>query len=360
MQIIAKISLLIQLLASNIQVRRSISFSEAIKYIKPQLTIASISLIGAFLAYIIIISSYKLHSKQIISKLEHNADLMLASFNEKINSTSFVMKFINSKIILDPNNINHIDNILQTFRNTIKIQDLTWTIFSWVNADNILIVDSFYGIMQEPIDLNNRDYLAQTRIAHDVLHIGQPVYGSTSSQWMIPVGVGTKNNNGNYVGSITLGIRIDTLIHSLNKITNSDGIYFFLLDKKANLIGKSTDKIDSDYAESLGVKLLTQTTTKGILNKQQILSKHNEYAIYQKFANGDYTLVTMFDRKISNAIIRNDLLTRLTVFLILSLFLLIALLTKYKVILPLKEVSLIMDKIRNGEKISKIPAKPLP
>lgn len=174
---------------------------------------------------------------KLLKKFESSSSSVSQLFADNIKHTEFMMKIINDQISKDPNNLEYINNILDKYKITRDDGNvLSWTIFSWANNEDKIVVDAFYGVMEKPFDLSSRDYLVHTKQIPDKLIMGSPVYGSTSKKWMIPGGVGLKNKNGEYLGSLTIGFDLNTIFLTLKPLIKDENITFYIFDRKMNLL----------------------------------------------------------------------------------------------------------------------------
>lgn len=164
-----------------------------------------------------------------------------SSFADIFHHTEFLMKNINDQIKSDPENLEHINDILSKYK--IITNDgnvMSWTIFSWADKNSRIVVDAVYGVMQTPYDLSTRDYIPLTKKYPNRLILGEPVIGSTSKRWMIPGGVGVTDKNGNYVGTLTIGFDLNTVAEEVENSLKDENIKFYIFDKNKKMLIDST------------------------------------------------------------------------------------------------------------------------
>lgn len=183
------------------------------------------------------ISSYK---SKIIQQLEFQAERLEKSFAYPVEQTIYMMQVLISQIRHNHNNLAVIEDVLMRFKIHSQVENiLTWTAFSWVDKDFKLTADMLYGIMDNPIDMSDRQYVHLTKQEPNEVHFGKPIYGSTSKVWMIPAGIGVTDNKENYIGSIVIGFGIAALLEKLKTAAINEGIDFALIDKNLEVILQS-------------------------------------------------------------------------------------------------------------------------
>ncbi|MBL0318473.1 MAG: hypothetical protein IPP74_04145 [Alphaproteobacteria bacterium] len=175
------------------------------------------------------------------SKLTHTFDY-----------THSVLQIMSRTIRVNYEDPNYISSLLRDYSYATKsAYSSAWTIFSWANNQHYITVDAFFGIMEQPYDLSSRDYITYTVQHPGILHLGKPVYGSTSRRWMIPGGLGVTDIDGTFIGTLTIGFDIEKITQVLQGETNSDSLQFALL----NLQGEPVIKSDPTLQEFDQVKI---------------------------------------------------------------------------------------------------------
>lgn len=188
--------------------------------------LAALALIIWFCFHLVAIEKHKIQTA-----LEIESTRLERAFDDRIDHTFALIQNINLQIAKNPQSKEHVNAVLEKFRTTPELSDtFSWTIFSWSNTQNKIIVDANYGIIKQPFDLSGRDYMPLTKNQPQKFHLGEPVLGSTSKTWMIPGGVGAVDKNGNYIGATTIGFAIDALSRSLHKALQNQNVSFELFD----------------------------------------------------------------------------------------------------------------------------------
>lgn len=247
---------------------------------------ALIALICLFLAWF----SYRLINstkQKIVNDMELELARIERNLFDNIEYTDSIISAINSNVRQDPRNKQHIFNILKTYRDNYKFnKTLSWTIFSWVDDKGQLVVDAKYGILKEPIDAMKNGNTPKLEKESDVLHIGRPIIGETSKKRIIPLGIGIRDDFGNYLGGTTLGFEIDSLARILYSVMKNPDISFKLIGENDEVLidGNFKDfstalkpKNDEDLAKDL-----TYLSNKNLNKMERVALINNPQAILIK------------------------------------------------------------------------------
>jgi len=158
-------------------------------------TITSLLLVTLFITSIFFYTQFQ--KEQISKDLDVAMSKVERTFVDIINNTEYIMNLIGFQIQEKPEDKEYINNILKRFRTNSRLSNqLSWTIFSWVDNNNILTVDAVYGVMEKPVNISDRDYLPLSRTNPGKLILGQPITGPTSNKWMIGSILGVPNKKG--------------------------------------------------------------------------------------------------------------------------------------------------------------------
>lgn len=247
----------------------------------------------------------KIEEDKIKNTLEIEAIRIEASLIDSIEHTFAIIKNMNEQIAKDPNNKTYINQILAKFKTSPDLSDaFSWTIFSWANSHHQITVDAKYGIMKEPYDLSNRDYIHLTVDKPDEFHLGNPILGSTSKKWMIPGGVGAVDSNGKYLGALTIGFEINALARSLHKSLQNNNVGFELVNFKGITIlyGYNTSFgfsqgifVDANLIKIMLQKLQDSDEKISVIDISLFKNRHG--ILVKKIKNYPYYLVLRYDDK---------------------------------------------------------------
>lgn len=117
----------------------------------------------------------------------------------------------------------------------------SWTYFDWINDKGKLVVNSKQGLLYDPIDLANRDYLQKSKITPWKLIIGKPSLGVPSGEYVILSGLGVEDRDGRYVGTFGVEFSIKKIRDKLTDIVNDFNCEFFVIDEEDNILVSSDE-----------------------------------------------------------------------------------------------------------------------
>ncbi|MBU6338411.1 MAG: hypothetical protein KGQ36_00335 [Rickettsiales bacterium] len=247
----------------------------------------------------------KIEEDKIKNALGIEAIRIEASLIDSVEHTFAIIKNMNEQIAKDPNNKTYINQIISKFKTSPDLSEaFSWTLFSWANSHHQITVDAKYGVMTEPYDLSNRDYIHLTVDRPDEFHLGNPVLGSTSKKWMIPGGVGAVDSSGKYLGALTIGFEINALARSLRKTLQNNNVGFELVNFKGVtvLYGYNTSFgfsrgifVDANLIKTMLQKLQDSDEEISIIDISLFKNRHG--ILVKRIKNYPYYLVLRYDDK---------------------------------------------------------------
>jgi hypothetical protein len=148
-----------------------------------------------------------------------NAYKIYSIINENFNYAEKILSFIGHEISRH-NNLTDLTFIHNTFVSISQIENtgklFSWSRFDWVDRNNMQTVNTLTGInTKNPQDMSIRGYTKEARLDPWKLKLVAPLYGHPSGVYVIPVGVGTTSEKGNYMGLVVAGISIKTLVNKI-------------------------------------------------------------------------------------------------------------------------------------------------
>lgn len=307
---------------------------------------------------------YLAYQERTLTKLSSTAFSLSNTLSDDVSYTSHQMNYIANQIMLRGDDDVTIASILGSFRGNPKVNvAITWNMFSWVDVKGRLTIDGNLGILKEPIDVSMRDYLLKTRELPNKLHIGTPVLGAVTQQWLIPAGMGIVDKNNRYKGAIVFGFDIGSLIHKLEQNLVSEGMGFILFDRFKQPIVKSTN-IDLRFKDLAHItQLFTNHRTsapQGVLSKQSLFHDRYEFAVYEDVPSTPFSLIVLYEKEWAkkefrhiwpNKIFNYSFIAAL-IFAALAIALLATLTIAYlKLIRPMLQLAEKADAMARGQKV---------
>ncbi|MCE2687916.1 MAG: response regulator [Rickettsiales bacterium] len=280
-----------------------------------------------FLGFVYCFSSADKEKSKEIHDIQVARNIIYQELLHHINYAKHQLIYVSNQISKVGNNPIKINQILVNYKNSSNNYGYfdvvtTWNMFSWINQDGKLEVDGFEGILKEPIDLNNRDYLSLTK-KNKISVFGKVIKGSVSDRSIIPIATGIFDGNNKYLSSIVFGIDIEKLVEKLDSAVKLYNIGFVMIDKNNKIIAQSQN-INEDSKklllscnkkeENYSVKFINNFTATGIIKLSSVVSSSDNLSI---FIINDYKA---FESRLFNLVINNLIIVISFVFFIILVF----------------------------------------
>jgi hypothetical protein len=205
------------------------------------------------LSAVIISFAYRTYNSY-IEKKRLEMDLVAYEIEMNLDNTfgyaESLLNYINYRIISSKADNKKIAEILASFDesnqgfNTIKNM-LSAGMFYWIDAKNQLVASSA-GNLVAPVDMSNRDYLANTQKNPWKIYIGKPVIGAISGLDVIPAAVGAVDAGNNYTGTSVVSFKICDLLDRLGKMAHNYKTDFAIIDLEGKIVMESKVGVASD------------------------------------------------------------------------------------------------------------------
>lgn len=275
-------------------------------------------LISAWVAWI----TYIKHSERIVAELEKETIRIERTLESEIVGTGHLLSAIGRQIATIPGADPHaIAQLLQSF----ATGNTKYALWSWSDTSHRILVSSNKGVLDEPVDIGDRDYVRRSESDPWITHIGAPVEGRVSERWVIPVALGITDPTGRYLGALTASIDISALTEQISHLVRREGISFAVVSKTFVPL-----TVVSDNSEFVVTQLPIQRLkdmdlskrSKGVMSKAGLLSRDDIYSYYLVSTAYPYIIVVGYDNKVSGTIMRSLLWPRLIQIAVLAGFLL--------------------------------------
>lgn len=183
----------------------------------------------AIFIIIIFLISYLVELDKVRSSMitdSRNIDNVISESFDHINTLGIYL----GKQIVKNNRYNDLIYINWLLKDVMSSQGsvdsvLSWTMFSWGDKQNDLVVNTVSGINPTPESIAERGYVWRARYEKWKLQLGIPTYGIVSNNWIIPAGIGISNSRDEYVGIIIAGVNIKKLISRVENSIKSDNAF---------------------------------------------------------------------------------------------------------------------------------------
>lgn len=316
--------------------------------------LASVILIAALFAVQVVFST----NERTTNTIKAEALRVDNSINDIVDYTSYILEHIITEIAKDPLDKQHILEILSTYKVDPKVSAiLSWTMFSWADSEEKIVVSSGRGILDQGVSLKDRDYIDDVRSHPWNIKLGSLVSGAISKELIVPVAMGAADESGQYLGNLVIGLITDSLYEKLKQGNKDSNVEFIILDKQGR------PAISSTYSpfnlNDTDVKLLLQhlrVANQGLLKSPIFPFSGRDYLHY--ISSPDHPLVFVFRYPGGKALseVFSELIPRLLEFSLVGLVLVMLLiLLKDRILMPITQLSQAADRLARGETNVSLP-----
>ncbi len=187
-------------------------------------------------------TTYARHAETITAELEKEAARTERALSAQMENTNYLLTALGKQLVIDSDrNLTRLAQMLKSFDS----KDNIYTLFAWVNPKQQLVVSSSKGVLEEPIDVSDRDYVKNAFADPWKMVIGSPIEGRASGRWVIPVSMGLTDYTGKFIGAIMISIDINTLTDQISTLVKRDGISFAIVGKNLEPVAQVSD--DKDF-----------------------------------------------------------------------------------------------------------------
>ena len=186
----------------------------------------------------------------------------------------------------------------KTYSQKVTKYELSTGKFYWIDSSNRLIANSDVGLIDDPVDLSNRDYLHRTMIDPRQICVGEPIIGAMSGQYVIPVAVGAEDGKGRYFGTMAVSFKFADLSAHYRKISDFYGVDFALLDANNSIIFESKDGIftwDKKIFNDLSAQRIDATTD--YVSPFDLRNRINSYVVVRTSDKYQYRILVGYQNK---------------------------------------------------------------
>ncbi len=309
-------------------------------------------LMSAWVAWV----TYLKHSERLISELELETERIERILDGQIVSADYLLSAIGRQ--LSTSNTTDLPAVARLLQN-YAAGNPKYALWSWADTTQHIVASSNKGVLEQPVDVQDRDFI---RTAHEepwIPHIGMPIEGRVSGRWVIPVGMGIADPTGKYLGALSVSLDIGAITDQIRQFVKRDGISFAVFSKTLSPL-TSTGETAHLPAQSLPVQNLADVdlvhAPRGVLSHARLLTSSGIYSYYLASEHYPYLIIVGYDPEVSNSAMRSLLWPRLAQIAVLAGFLLASLwVIRARVITPAMQLGTIAGHMASGQ-----PFKPLP
>lgn len=283
------------------------------------------------------------------------------SFDYAENFTYLVAKKL---LEVDLNNKQAIFEILSRNANTAKISqdNFSWTVFGFANTDDEITIDIINGVRDKTTKVK-RNYIKSSKAEPFKLFFDPPAKGLITKKWVIPAGLGIANDDGEYVGTIVLGLSISGLLKNIEKIFMDSQTEYVMIDSKANILFYSATGLagtkEDQFKENINnINSHLKQNAKGQLIKlsDSLTINNINYTHKYKIRGTNYSVLFGVDEILFKKIFYQNILPHLIQTFAICLIVTFALFifSKY-IVFPLSRVTSYANHIAQGKHGLRLP-----
>jgi signal transduction histidine kinase len=301
-------------------------------------------------------STYNRHTDTVAFDLEKESKRIENVLANQFEDANFILASLGKQIILDPNrDLQRLAQILKSFDK----KDYVYSILSWINPQDHLVVSSNKGVLDKPIDISDRDYVKMALVEHWKMVIGKPVEGRISGHWVIPVAMGITDYTGKFIGTVAISIEVNILTQQLASIVYRDGINFAIVSK--DLVPITQGSADKDFITNNfpANKLLNVNLSKnpvGLVSKGSMFWDRGNYSFYRTSSEIPYTILLTYDPQFSDETVHGSLWARLLQITGMAVFFVLFLwITRVRIIRPIMKITDTLAAVAKGHACGELP-----
>ncbi len=333
-----------------------------ISWAKPSLSRDFVLLSAAILFVLLLISgwvtysTYVNHAQRIVVDLEKEATRIDHSLSDELENANYMLSSLGRQIVLEPNrDYTRLAQSLKAFDSKGNI----YSIFSWTSPEGKMVVSSNRGVLEEPVDISDRDFIQQSSVDSWKMHIGRPIEGRVSQRWVIPAGMGITDYTGKFIGVVSLSLDIGTLTQQVSNLVKRDGISFAIVNKALIPLTEVSEQNDISSGSLSTHKLADIDFAKnpsGLFGEGNLILGTGNYLYYKMSEHYPYVVVVGYDTHYSDEAVRMMLWARLLqVFMVAIFFVLFLWMVRARVISPVLAMTAAMAAVARGDKYTNLP-----
>ncbi len=324
------------------------------------------TMLSLFIFFILIVVSiwvarqtHAENGEKILKQLENESLRIDRALIVEIENASYILESVGRQIAnMKEPDLDQINLLFQSFDRKDYAKS---SFFSWGNAEQMLVDSSVTGILKQPIDISDRDYIKKSITQPWVLHIGKPIHGRISNKWVLPLSLGITNKKGVYIGALILSLDITSLTREISKVIKEQGISFAITNLSLTLLTQDSSDVDF-FSENFNIKELADidfdSAPTGIISRPQIWNKSNIYSYYERSGEYPYIIFLGYDAERSAESVQSALIPQISQLCAIAGFLLYVLwLVKRRIIQPVIQLTHYVSRIARGDRITPGPTQ---
>lgn len=292
------------------------------------------------------------HAKTVVKQLENDALRIDRALIVETETASYILESLGRQI--EATGLDDKETIAQLFFSFAKSEGPKRSTFSWVDREQMLIVSSNLGVLDQPIDVSDRDYIKKSIAEPWKVHIGRPIFGRLSQKMVLPLSLGLTDKGGTYAGSVMIALDIQKLTDDVGRTIRDSGTRFAITNLALTVLTQTKDS-ESFFTSVFDTKKLSainfDTQLNGLYSQGSLWNPKKVFAYYERSSQYPFLIFLGLDPAISKQSVIDMLLPRLFQLFVIALFLLFVLWTvRRRIIQPVMRLTHDAASIVRGER----------
>lgn len=238
--------------------------------------------------------------------------------------------------------------------NSFVARTPTPNLFSWIDSNQRNAIDSNTGVVPDPPDLSDRDYVKKSLAQPWQIQLGRPVFGRTSHRWIIPIAMGITDDTSRFMGTLLLGLNLDALTAKLHRTIENPAVQFGVISRTFVPVTQSQQGERLFTERFLKEKLAGVDFDKnpnGVVTRASLFDPESMFVFYESSSRYPYVILTGITQAEARAEVLALLLPRLMPVALAVLFMLVMLaLLKQRMVQPVMELTELTAGLARGER----------
>ncbi len=312
-----------------------------------------LALVSGWVTY----KTYENHYDKITKELAKESLRIERILSMEFGDANYFLASLGRQIVTDPDrDYTKLAKALTSFDSKSSL----YVLLSWTNVNKKMVISSNRGVLEEPVDISDRDFIQMSSMDSWKMHVGRPIEGRVSGRWVIPVSMGIADYTGKFIGIISISIDIGGLTERIRDIVKRDGLSFAVINRESgnnfiNLTEVSDDKefVSHNFSKERISGIDFDKDTAGLIVKGSLAFGTGNYVYYRALENFPYIVLLGYDANYSDDAVQTILWMRLLqIFVIAVFFVLLLWIVRVRVIAPVLDLTSFIKSIIKGEQVA--------
>lgn len=332
------------------------------RFTQPSLSREFAVLSGIILCLLVLVSllvsyfTYESHVERTREDLSNEAARIDYALSAEVEHAQYLVSSLAREIVRhDGHDLKSIASLLKSFDSYPQI----YHVFLWSDERKQARISSAKGVLDEPIDISDRDYIMQAQIEPWKPHIGQPIEGRVSHRWVIPISVGVTDETGRFIGIVSISVDIHDLRKEMQHLIRRPGLQFAIYSLNLKTLTQSDETSPEFDIETLSAHLQNVDIAKDrakLIQRPHLMDSNKSFEYYQVSERYPYVIVLAYNGTQSDAAMASKIWPKLIPIIAAAMVLIGMLwLLRVRIIRPVEAMTQRTAAIARGEPFGELP-----